>query len=189
MDKETLVLKEVTFRAMVGMIAVMVGDAVGAEVGLLTVIILKSFTVMVVVVTLLKSVDDCWMDLRNDPVPVAVCSSAVRVSYALLTLIAPSLFSATETFHTTEVPATRDLDTWSVSGILDPTSDVSTTLCSFSPLLVFTGDEDIIITSIVRTPSIELAIAVRKDNRPSSVAITTLSKPGMKTTELKVSAE
>lgn len=33
MDKETLVLKEVTFRAMIGMMAVMVGDAVGAEVG------------------------------------------------------------------------------------------------------------------------------------------------------------
>lgn len=40
MDKVMLVLKEVTFRVIEGMIAVTVGDEVGADVGLLTVTIL-----------------------------------------------------------------------------------------------------------------------------------------------------
>jgi hypothetical protein len=74
------VLKVVTFSVIVGMTAVIVGDEVGAAVGLLTVITVETLTVMDAVLAFLKDVDNSLMEVRNDPVgPIAFVKPAFRV--------------------------------------------------------------------------------------------------------------
>jgi hypothetical protein len=80
-SKVILVLKVVTFRVIIGMIAGIVGDEVGAAVGWLIVITRKaSFTAIVAVLALLKDVDNLLTAVRNDPVgPIAVVSPVFNV--------------------------------------------------------------------------------------------------------------
>jgi hypothetical protein len=72
MDKVTLVLKAVTFSVIEGMTAVIVGDDVGAAVGLLTVIKLQGFNLTLAEVTATKDADNFFREVRNNPVPTAV---------------------------------------------------------------------------------------------------------------------
>ena len=69
---------------------------------------------MLVVVTLPKDVDDFFIEIRNDPVLIALCSPADNVKKHAFPSVKPSLIRDTDTFHVIEVPATRTLDTWSV---------------------------------------------------------------------------
>ncbi len=72
MDKVTLVLKAVTFSVIEGMTAVIVGDDVGAAVGLLTVIKLQGFNLTLAEVTAPKDADNFFREVRNNPVSTAV---------------------------------------------------------------------------------------------------------------------
>jgi hypothetical protein len=76
----------VAVRVIEGITAIMVGDAVGAVVGVLTVFNVKALIVMVVPVTLLNDVDILWMFERNVPC-IALFSWFDRVVYALAALL------------------------------------------------------------------------------------------------------